>query len=250
MTNIPIPCSVYRGGTSRGLLLLESDVPFPRQALDGLLLRLFGSPDQRQIDGLGGATSLTSKALIIGREPGPDADVRMTFAQVGVNVPTVDWGGNCGNMTSAVGPFAIESGLIAPVEPTTVVRIRSVNTGVLVHAHVPVRDGLVLTEGDYAIAGVPGTAARIDLEWLDPGGSTTGRLLPTGRSVDRLSLSNGRTVEVSVVDAGNPIVFCAAASVDLTGTELPDVLERRHETMRLLEEIRSTAAELLGIVQH
>ena len=248
MPDIAIPCTLYRGGTSRGLLFLEEHFPYARDAASAILLRAFGSPDTRQIDGVGGATSLTSKAIIVGAEPTVDADVRMLFAQVGVAVSTVDWGGNCGNMTSAVGPFAIDSGLVPVVEPVTTVRIRSVNTGSLVHAHVPVRDGGVLTEGDCFIAGVPDTAAGIDLEWLEPGGSTTGRLLPTGRPRDRFVLSSGREIDVSIVDAANPTVFCAASAVGLTGTELPAALESAHEAMRWLEEIRSIAAEILGIV--
>ena len=143
MPDVSIPCVLYRGGTSRGLLFLDERLPYPRDAVAKILLRAFGSPDLRQIDGVGGGTSLTSKALIVGRDRTADADVHMLFAQVGVNAATVDWGGNCGNMTSAVGPFAIESGLIPAVEPITVVRIRSRNTGVLVHAHVRVHDGRV-----------------------------------------------------------------------------------------------------------
>jgi 2-methylaconitate cis-trans-isomerase PrpF len=246
--DVAIPCTLYRGGTSRGLLFLEGHIPHERDAQSAILLRAFGSPDDRQIDGVGGATSLTSKAMIVGAERATDADVRMLFAQVGVAVSTVDWGGNCGNMTSAVGPFAIESGLVPIVEPVTTVRIRSVNTGSLVHAHVLVRDGRVVTEGDYAIAGVPGTGARIDLEWLEPGGSTTGRLLPTGHTSDRFVLSGGREIDVSIVDAANPMVFCAAASVGLTGTESPGELEAAHQAMQWLEEIRSIAAEVLAIV--
>ena len=248
MPDIAIPCTLYRGGTSRGLLFLEEHFPYARDVASAILLGAFGSPDIRQIDGVGGATSLTSKAIIVGAERRADADVRMLFAQIGVARPTVDWGGNCGNMTSAVGPFAIDSGLVPVVEPVTTVRIRSVNTGSLVHAHVPVRDGRVLTEGDCVIAGVPGTAARIDLEWLEPGGSTTGRLLPTGCPRDRFVLSGGREIDVSIVDAANPTVFCAASAVGLTGTELPAALESAHEAMRWLEEIRSIAAEVLAIV--
>ena len=248
MPDIAIPCTLYRGGTSRGLLFLEEHFPYPRDVASAILLGAFGSPDTRQIDGVGGATSLTSKAIIVGAERRADTDVRMLFAQVGVALPTVDWGGNCGNMTSAVGPFAIDSGLVPVVEPVTTVRIRSVNTGVLVHAHVPVRDGRVLTEGDCVMAGVPGAAARIDLEWLEPGGSTTGRLLPTGRPRDRFVLSGGREIDVSIVDAANPTVFCAASAVGLTGAELPAALESAHEAMRWLEEIRSIAAEVLAIV--
>ena len=226
MADISIPCVLYRGGTSRGLLFLESALPYPREAIAQVLLRAFGSPDGRQIDGIGGGTSLTSKAMIVGGDAAPDIDVHMLFAQVGVSTPTVDWGGNCGNMTSAVGPFAIESGLVRPVEPITTVRIRSVNTGVLVHSHVPVRNGRVCTDGDYEIAGVNGRAARIDLEWLEPGGSTTGRTLPTGHARDRFLLANGRTIEVSIVDAANPVVFCAASALGLTGTELPAAARR------------------------
>ena len=248
MPDIAIPCTLYRGGTSRGLLFLEEHFPYDRGVASAILRHAFGSPDTRQIDGVGGATSLTSKAIIVGAERRADADVRMLFAQVGVAVPTVDWGGNCGNMTSAVGPFAIDSGLVPVVEPVTTVRIRSVNTGSLVHAHVPVRDGRVLTEGDCVIAGVPGTAARIDLEWREPRGSTTGRLLPTGRPRDRFVLSGGREIDVTIVDAANPMVFCHASAVGLTGTELPAVLESADEAMQWLEKIRSIAAEVLAIV--
>ena len=248
MPDLAIPATLYRGGTSRGLLMLDADVPYSRDVLTAILLRAFGSPDARQIDGVGGATSLTSKALIVGPERTADTDVRMLFAQVGVAAPTVDWGGNCGNMTAAVGPFAIDAGLVEAVEPVTVVRIRSANTGVLVRAHVRVRDGRVVTEGDYAIAGVPGTSSRIDLEWVTPGGSTTGRLLPTGRRRDTLVLSDGRRIDVSIVDAANPIVFCTAQAIGLTGLELPTALESRTDAMATLEEIRSIAAELLAIV--
>jgi 2-methylaconitate cis-trans-isomerase PrpF len=248
MPDIAIPCVLYRGGTSRGLLFLEADLPYPRDVIAQMLLRAFGSPDARQIDGVGGGTSLTSKAIIVGREPSPDADIHMLFGQVGVATPTVDWGGNCGNMTSAVGPFAIESGLVRAVEPITTVRIRSLNTGVMVHSHVPVRDGRVSTDGDYAIAGVAGRAARIDLEWLEPGGSGTGRVLPTGHARDRFLLADGRTIEVSIVDAANPVVFCAASALGLAGTELPAAIEAQSAATQMLEEIRSIAAEVLRIV--
>lgn len=248
MPDVSIPCVLYRGGTSRGLLFLEEHLPYPREVLSAVLLRAFGSPDARQIDGVGGGTSLTSKALIVGRERSPGADVHMLFAQVGVAAPTVDWGGNCGNMTSAVGPFAIESGLVAASEPITTVTIRSVNTGILVRAHVPVRGGCVCSDGDYVIPGVTGAAARIDLEWLDPGGSTTGRLLPTGRARDEFVLSNGRRIDVSIVDAANPMVFCLASALGLTGSEAPAAIESQPAVMQVLEEVRSIAAELLGIV--
>ncbi len=248
MRNIAIPCSVYRGGTSRGVLFLENDLSYQGEVRDRILLKIFGSPDPRQIDGLGGATSLTSKALVVGPADRPDADVTMTFAQVGVKAPVVDWGGNCGNMTTAVGVFAIEAGLVEATEPTTRVRIFSVNTGLRVHAHVPVREGQVQTEGDYFVPGVPRPGARIDLDWLQPGGAATGRLLPTGQRVDRVDLTDGRRLHVSVVDAANPVVFCDASAIGLKGTELPQDIEERQDVCQTLEEIRSAVAEMIGIV--
>ena len=247
-TQVGLPCSLYRGGTSRGLLALARDLPYSREVLDRVLPRIFGSPDARQLDGVGGGNAQSSKVMIVDRAETPDADVRMLFAQVSVDRAAVDWGGNCGNMTTAVGAFAIESGLVAPVEPTTVVRILSRNTGVRVAAHVPVRNGQVVTEGDYEISGVPGHGARIDLEWFEPGGSVTGRLLPTGRPLDVVTLRDGRRVEVSIVDAANPVVFCDARALGLAGTELPRELEGRADVLAALEDIRSQVAEMLGIV--
>jgi len=246
--NIGIPCSVYRGGTSRGVLFLEKDLSYSREVRERILLRILGSPDTRQVDGLGGGNSLTSKALLIGPADTPDSDVRMTFAQVGINAPVVDWGGNCGNMTAAAGPFAIEAGLTPVREPVTVVRIFCVNTGLRVHAHVPVTEGQIQTEGDYVIPGVPRPGARIDLEWLRPGGAVSGRVLPTRSPIDRLILSDGRQVDVSIVDAGNPVVFCEARALGLTGKELPPDIEARADVHSALERIRSIAAERLGIV--
>lgn len=244
---ILIPCKLYRGGTSRGVLFDERDLPYPRDVRERILLRVMGSPDPRQIDGVGGATSLTSKAMVIGPPAEAGAPVRMLFAQVRVDRPVVDWGGNCGNLTAAVGPYAIESGLVSPVEPTTEVHIRSENTGLEVRANVPVEGGGVQTEGDYEIAGVPGRGARIDLEWLRPGGSVTGKLLPTGNPVDRVRLADGRSLDVSIVDAANPVVFFDARALGLRGSELPAEIETRGDTLRVLEEVRSIAAEMLGI---
>lgn len=247
-TQVGIPCTVYRGGTSRGVLILRSDLPYPREVIERILCRIFGSPDLRQIDGLGGGTSLTSKAVIVEPARTPGDDVQMTFAQISVDTATVDWGGTCGNMTAAVGPFAIESGLVQPVDPITSVRIHTSNTGKRVVAHVPVKDGLVVSEGDERIPGVPGTGARLALEWIDPGGSRTGRLLPTGCPTDVVRLRDGRLVEVSIVDAANPVAFCDARVFGLSGTELPEELGRRLDVLEALEEVRAVAAELLAIV--
>ena len=245
---VGIPCNLYRGGTSRGVLMLRSDLPYPREVIERILCRVFGSPDRRQIDGVGGGTSQTSKAVIVEAATTPGDDVQMTFAQVSVDTAVVDWGGTCGNMTAAVGPFAIESGLVQPVHPVTIVRIHSINTGKRIRAHVPVRDGRVVTEGDQQIPGVPGTGARLVLEWLDPGGSRTGRLLPTGRASDLVRLRDGRMVEISIVDAANPVAFCDARAFGLSGTELPAELETRPDVLEALEDVRAIAAEMLAIV--
>ena len=246
--SLAIPCRLYRGGTSRGLFFHDLDLPFPRDVRERILLRAFGSPDARQIDGVGGGSAQTSKAMILGpASEGEDADVAMLFAEVSVNRPIVDWGGNCGNMTSAAGVFAVEAGLVVPQEPETLVRIVSRNTGLRVRARIPVRDGALRSEGDYHIPGVPGTAARIDLEWLDPGGSAGKGLFPTGSPRDELELADGVTISVSVVDAANPVVFCEASSVGLAGTELPAEIEARADVVAKLESIRSLAAERIGI---
>ena len=187
----------------------------------------------RQIDGLGAGNSQTSKAMFVDPVTGPDDDVQMTLAQVAVANETVDWGGNCGNMTAAVGLFAIDAGLVPAIDPVTVVRIISRNTGVRVAAHVPVHDGAVVSDGDYAISGVPGRGAKIVLQWFSPGGSVTGRLLPTGRPLDVVRLRNGQSLEVSIVDAANPVVFCDANAVGLIGTELPDELSSREDVVEI-----------------
>jgi hypothetical protein len=245
---ISIPCWIYRGGTSRGALFRGDHLPYTREVRERILLSIFGSPDERQIDGIGGGTSQTSKAIIVQRTDDADADISILFGQVGVRTAIVDWGGDCGNLTSAVGAFAIEAGFVAPVEPVTRVRILSENTGSRVVAYVPVQEGRVQTEGDYEIPGVPGRGARIDIEWLQPGGRVTGRMLPTGSPLDHLLLANGRSIDISVVDAGNPVVFCRASELGLEGSELPGDLDRRPDVLQILEEVRAATAENLGLV--
>lgn len=246
---VPIRCSILRGGTSRGVFFLENDLPRERAAIERILLDVFGSPDIRQINGLGGATSQTSKAAIIGQASRPDADVDYTFAQVSVTAALVDWGGNCGNISSAVGPFAIDQGLVRAVEPVTIVRIHNTNTGKIIRAEVPVVDGRAAVDGECEIPGVPGKGARILLDFADPGGSTTGRLLPTGRVIDRLTLGDGRELDVSIVDAANPVVFLRAADLGFTGHELPLEIEARLDATATLEEARSIVAEMIGLVK-
>jgi 2-methylaconitate cis-trans-isomerase PrpF len=245
---VPLRISILRGGTSRGIFFLENDLPPEREAIEPILLDTFGSPDVRQIDGLGGATSQTSKAAIIGPSSRPDADVDYTFAQVAVAEAMVDWGGNCGNISAAVGPFAIDQGLVRATEPVTRVRIHNTNTGKVIVAEVPVAGGRARVAGDFAIPGVPGRGARILLEFADPAGSTTGKLLPTGRAMDRIELADGRALDVSVVDAANPVVFLRARDIGFAGPELPAEIEARTDATAVLEEARAIIAETLGLV--
>ena len=247
---IKIPASFWRGGTSRAVFFKEEDLAaYDAPTRDLIILAALGSPDPygRQIDGLGGGISSLSKVGIIGRGTGHDPAVRFTFGQVDVERPFVDYLGTCGNMSAAVGPFAIDEGLIPAVDPITPVRVLSTNTGKHYTAYVPVRDGRAETEGDYRIDGGPGPGARIALEFLDPGGSSGGRVLPTGRATDTLVLENGRRVTVSLVDAAAPMVFVLAADLGAAATELPQDLDGNHALQDLLEDVRAHAAVHLGM---
>lgn len=210
-----IPCSIIRGGTSKGIYFLENSLPAPGPMRDKVILAAFGSPDQRQIDGLGGANSLTSKVCIIGPSNREDADVDYTFGQVSVDKAIVDWKGNCGNLSSGVGIFAINNNLLKPVEPETTVRIYNTNTDKIIHVTYPVRDGRALSNGDYRIPGVPGTGARLIVKFFEPSGSITGKLLPTGNVKDIIEVSGHGRFTVSIVDAGNPVVFLKPNEIGL-----------------------------------
>lgn len=243
-----VPCCIMRGGTSRGLYILEKDIPPAGPERDALLLRLMGSPDVRQIDGLGGATSVTSKAAILAPSRREDADVDYTFAQVSVDKPIVSYAGNCGNISSGVGPFAIECGMVKAVPGETTVRIYNTNTKKIITATVQTPGGSVTYDGDFFLAGVPGTAAPVKLAFRDPAGSVTGKLLPTGHPKDTLSVPAFGQIEVSIVDASNPLVFVRASDLGLTGKELPPRINGDPALLELLESIRGEAARLLGFV--
>jgi len=249
MTQRAIPAVFMRGGSSKGVFFHASDLPSDRSALDPILLSVIGSPDPygRQIDGMGGGISSLSKAVIIGPPTRPDCDVDYSFAQVAVDRPVVDWASNCGNLSSAVGPFAVDEGLVAAADGNALVRIHQVNTAKVIHARFPVSGGKAVVTGDFAIAGVAGTGARIRLDFLEPGGAGTGRLLPTGNARDHLDVPGFGPVAVSMIDAANPIVFVAAGNLGLTGTELPDAIEARPDVMAALDWIRRQAAVAMGM---
>jgi len=242
-----IRAAIIRGGTSKGVYLLASDLPNDPSVRDQVILAIYGSPDPRQINGLGGADPLTSKVAIIARSARPDADVDYTFGYVGIDKAVVDYDGNCGNISQGVGPFAVDEGLVPVNEPITKVRIFNTNTKKVIEAAVPVRDGKALTEGDFLVNGVPGTGAKIVLNFVNSGGSKTGKLLPTGNVVDKMELQDGRTIRVSLVDAANPAVFVQAVEIGFTGKELPKDTGANPKILEIMEEIRVKAALMMKI---
>jgi 2-methylaconitate cis-trans-isomerase PrpF len=240
-------CTIMRGGTSKGIFLSEEDLPQDRELRDRIVMAIFGSPDIRQIDGLGGADSLTSKLALIKRSTEPNSDIIYTFGAVGIDTPFVDYSANCGNISSAVGPYAINQGLVRAEAPFTIVRIFNTNTQKMIYSKVPVKRGNVVSDGDYAIDGVPGTGAKIELSFMDPGGATTGKLLPTGNVVDEIKLETGEHVHVTMVDAGNPTAFVQAEELGLKGTELPAEFDQDAGGKMKLEAIRRKVGVLMGV---
>ena len=243
-----LPVTILRGGTSKGVYILQSDLPADKAQWEPLLLRLMGSPDRKQIDGLGGSQSVTSKVAIIQKSARPDADVDYTFAQVSVDKPLVSYKGNCGNISSGVGPFAIEKGLVEAKDGETPVRIYNTNTDKIIEVVVQTPGGEVAYQGDFYIAGVPGTASPVKLKFVDPAGTLGHGLLPTGNAIDVLEVPGYGPVEVSIVDAANPLVFARAKDLGLTGKELPDELNANAEKLDLLEAVRGLAAVKLGLI--
>ncbi len=240
-----VPCVLMRGGTSKAVFLKENDLPADKAVRDKIILAIFGSPDVRQIDGLAGADPLTSKLAIIGPPSRPDADVDYTFGQVSINDTVIDYSGNCGNISSAVGPFAIDESIVRAVEPVTTVRIHNTNTGKILVAEVQVKDGKAVVKGDCKIDGVPGTAAPILMNFAATAGSSTGKLLPTGNVVDIVETSRG-PIEVSMVDLSNPCLFVRAKDVNMKGTENPTEINGNKELLAYLEEIRAKCTVIMG----
>jgi 4-oxalomesaconate tautomerase len=237
-----IACTVMRGGTSKGPFFLANDLPSDTAVRDRVLLAIMGSPDTRQIDGLGGADSLTSKVAVVCRSTRPDADVDYLFLQVVVNEPRVDSSQNCGNMLAGVGPFAIEQGLVRTTGDRTKVRIHMVNTQSIAIADIPTPGGEVQYDGDAAIDGVPGTAAPILLDFLDIAGSSCGALLPTGCARDVVE-----GVAVTMIDNGMPVVLMRAADLGKTGGESPAELEADVALKARVEAIRLEAGRRMNL---
>ncbi len=244
---IPVKCSIVRGGTSKAIFVMENNLPREQGLRDKYILEIFGSPDVRQIDGLGGADVLTSKFGMIGPPTRADADVDYTFGQVSFVDAKVDYNSNCGNISSVVGPYAIDNGLVRAEEPYTTVRIHQVNTKSIIKARVEVKDGKSVIGGDCHIDGVPTPGSPIELDFSDSAGSLTGKLMPTGNAVDKIVTSDGCEYEVSIVDAAIPTVFIKASALNMTGIEKPAEIEGNAELMKKIEEIRGRCAEMVGL---
>jgi len=258
---IKIPATYMRGGTSKGVFFRLQDLPeaaqVPGPARDSLLLRVIGSPDPyaKQIDGMGGATSSTSKTVILSKSIKADHDVDYLFGQVSIDKPFVDWSGNCGNLSAAVGPFAISNGLIdasrVPHNGVAIVRIWQANIGKTIIAHVPITNGAVQETGDFELDGVTFPAAEVQLEFMDPAAEEEGAggsMFPTGNLVDDLEVPGVGTFKVTMINAGIPTIFVNASDIGYTGTELQDAINSDPQALNRFETIRAYGAVRMGLI--
>jgi len=258
---IKIPATYMRGGTSKGVFFRLQDLPeaaqVPGPARDSLLLRVIGSPDPyaKQIDGMGGATSSTSKTVILSKSIKADHDVDYLFGQVSIDKPFVDWSGNCGNLSAAVGPFAISNGLIdasrVPYNGVAIVRIWQANIGKTIIAHVPITDGAVQETGDFELDGVTFPAAEVQLEFMDPAAEeegAAGSMFPTGNLVDDLEVPGVGTFKATMINAGIPTIFVNASDIGYTGTELQDAINSDPQALNRFETIRAYGALRMGLI--
>lgn len=263
-TQLRIPATYMRGGTSKGVFFRVDDLPAPARvpgaARDALLLRVIGSPDPygKQIDGMGGATSSTSKVVLLSPPSQPGHDVDYLFGQVSIDRPFVDWSGNCGNLSAAVGAYAITSGLVAggqvPANGVATVRIWQANIGKTIVAHVPMADGAVLETGDFELDGVTFPAAEVQLEFLDPAaeedGESAGAMFPTGNLVDTLDVPGVGALRATLINAGIPTIFVEAQALGYTGTELQDAINGDAAALARFETIRAHGAVRMGLIAH
>jgi 2-methylaconitate cis-trans-isomerase PrpF len=250
MPLLALPAVFMRGGTSRAVMFHQRDLP-ERAQWDPIFLAAMGSPDPngRQLNGMGGGISSLSKICILAPSDRPDADIDYTFAQVQIQQAAVGYRGNCGNMSSAVGPFAVDEGIVRPNGDTAVVRIFNTNTSKIIRSTFPLTEGRAAVDGNLEIPGVAGTGAPVRLDFLSPGGAVTGKLLPTGHPVDRLDVPGIGPIDVSMVDAANPCVFVRAHDIGLTGNELPDALDANTAVRDRLQRVRRAAAIAMGIAR-
>lgn len=249
MKQLKIPAVFMRGGTSNAVVFNQNDLPADRALWDEIFLAAIGSPDPngRQLDGMGGGVSSLSKVCVVGPSTRPDADIDYTFAQVQVKEAKVDYGANCGNMSSAMGPFAVDEGMVKVSGKEALVRIHNTNTKKIIHALFSMDDGLAAVDGDLAIPGVSGTGSPVKLEFRDPGGATTGKLLPTGNAVDVLDVPGLGKIRASLVDAANATVWINAKDIGLTGIELPEQIDADAAVMQKLSAIRIAGSVAMGI---
>ena len=244
-----IPAVFMRGGTSKAIVFNRRDLPRERAEWDAIFLAAIGSPDPngRQLNGMGGGISSLSKICVVGPSERPDADVDFTFAQVAIGTGVVGYGANCGNMSSAIGPFAVDEGLVTVTGAEATVRIHNTNTGKIIHARFAMDGEFAAVDGAFTLPGVAGSGSPVRLEFRDPGGAATGRLLPTGNVIDAIEVPGRGRIEASLVDAANPCVFIEAAALGLSGTEGPAAIDAMADVMGALEDIRSQAAVMMGI---
>lgn len=238
-----------RGGTSKGCMFLKEDLPENRDEWDSIFLQVMGSPDPKQIDGMGGTVSSNNKIVVVWKSEEPGIDVEYLVGQVIVGKEQVDYKSNCGNMTAAVGPFAVEAGLVKAVEPITTVHLLNRNTDKYIDVTVPCENGTFAEDGDCQIAGVDGTAAELKVKFLNPAGAKTGKLLPTGNVTDILDIPDFGKVEASILDVSNPMVLVRAEDIQATGMELPEEVNANEKLCEVLEKIRGTAACIMGFAK-
>jgi len=251
MKQLKIPAVFMRGGTSNAVVFNAKDLPRDRAQWDAIFLAAIGSPDPygRQLDGMGGGVSSLSKVCVVGPSSRDDADIDYTFAQVQVKEAKVDYGANCGNMSSAMGPFAVDERLVKMSGPDALVRVHNTNTKKIIWSRFPLDDGMAAVDGNLAIPGVAGTGAPVKLEFREPGGATTGKLLPTGNVADVLDVPGVGKIRVSMVDAANACVFVRAADLGIRGTELPDEIDANPDLLKKLSAIRIAASVAMGVTK-
>lgn len=244
--------TVYmRGGTSKGCLFKKEDLPEDRAAWDDIFMQVMGCPDPKQIDGMGGTVSSNNKIVVIWKSEEADVDIEYLVGQVIVGKRQVDYKSNCGNMTAAVPAFAVEEGMVPVTEPRTIVRMLNRNTDKYINVEVPIdpETHSFSNDGDCAIAGVDGTAAELKVDFLNPAGSKTGKLLPTGHTRDVLEIPGFGTLEATILDVSNPIVLVRAEDIGMKGTELPEEVNANRAVSELLEKIRGTACIKMGFAK-